>query len=40
MYGPAATGEVRYQPKGVIGNIVRMYMTSSGSILLTRNSLE
>lgn len=24
MYGATAKGEVRYQPKGVIGNIVRM----------------
>ena len=28
MYG-AAKGEVRYQPKGVIGNIVRMYCEPS-----------
>ena len=25
MYGSTAKGEVRYQPKGVIGNIVRAY---------------
>lgn len=29
MYGSTAKGEVRYQPKGVIGNIVRTYTTSS-----------
>ena len=25
MYGSTAKGEIRYQPKGVIGNIVRVY---------------
>jgi coniferyl-aldehyde dehydrogenase len=25
MYGSTAKGEIRYQPKGVVGNIVRMY---------------
>jgi coniferyl-aldehyde dehydrogenase len=25
MYGSTAKGEIRYQPKGVIGNIVRAY---------------
>jgi coniferyl-aldehyde dehydrogenase len=25
MFGIAAKGEIRYQPKGVVGNIVRMY---------------
>jgi coniferyl-aldehyde dehydrogenase len=27
MYGSSAKGEVRYQPKGVVGNIVRMCST-------------
>jgi coniferyl-aldehyde dehydrogenase len=30
MYGSTAKGEVRYQPKGVVGNIVRTYIIKPG----------
>ena len=39
MYGPAK-GEVRYQPKGVIGNIVRTYTPSPGEFAINFSSLE
>ena len=29
MYGSTAKGEIRYQPKGVIGNIVRTYISDT-----------
>ena len=33
MYGSTAKGEIRYQPKGVVGNIVRTYIIKPGHLI-------
>jgi coniferyl-aldehyde dehydrogenase len=40
MYGSTAKGEIRYQPKGVIGNIVRTYIINPPTQYVRNNCIS